>query len=87
MVQFDLPEAGLTLTQPLMSNTHSIPEGKNPQIMQLDLEASLLRDVLRSARQGGKGVNVTFGKKIVGCHAAYVSLHVHMLKESGSSLW
>ena len=37
-----------------------------PQAFRLDLEDGVLQNILRSARSGGKGVHVSFGKTIVG---------------------
>lgn len=65
MGQLTVPPGGLTLVDPLTSSTDSKTDDKQSQIMQLDLEAGLLQELLRSARHGGKGVSVAFGKTIV----------------------
>ena len=68
MAQLLVPDSGLTLVHHPLSR----PEDATPkmhtglaQVMQLDLPPNLLGDLLRSARHGGKGVNVHFGKTIV----------------------
>ena len=60
---------GLTLLGAPGSNTDndvSKAGGKVQQAMRLDLEEGVLQNILRSARSGGKGVHVSFGKTIVG---------------------
>ena len=68
MAQLLVPDSGLTL----LHLAHSKPnDGASKtktglaQVMRLELTPNLLGDVLRSARHGGKGVNVHFGKTIV----------------------
>lgn len=68
MAQILVPDSGLTLinhTQSKPENAASKDNTGLAQVMQLDLPPKLLGDVLRSARHGGKGVNVQFGKTIV----------------------
>ena len=63
-----VPDNGLTLIHNVQSKsepTASKIDTGLTQVMQLELSPSLLGDVLRNARPGGKGVNVHFGKTIV----------------------
>ena len=41
------------------------PQLKPLQAMRLELEEGILENILRSARSGGKGVHLSFGKTIV----------------------
>ena len=41
------------------------PSSKPLQAMRLELEDGVLDNILRSARSGGKGVHLSFGKTIV----------------------
>ncbi len=66
MVQLTVPEGGLTLLEPPTSTMGSSTESKPVQIMQLVLEKGILKEIFKSSRHGGKGVNITFGKSIVG---------------------
>ena len=65
MAPLTVPDEGLTL----LESPTSISEGKNGnkplQIMQLDLADGVLEEILKSARHGVKGLNVSFGKTIV----------------------
>lgn len=63
MVPLTVPEGGLTLLDSPMSTADD--KTKPLQIVQLDLADAILEDIFKSARQGGKGLNVTFGKTIV----------------------
>ncbi len=68
MAQLLVPSSGLTLVEAARSKSDDVTLKKNTglaQVMQLDLTPHLLADVLKSARHGGKGVNVQFGKTIV----------------------
>ena len=68
MAQLRIPDSGLTLIERGQSNPADGPSKNNTgraQVMQLDLTPSVLGELVRSARHGGKGVNVHFGKTIV----------------------
>ena len=68
MAQLLVPNSGLTLIEhakPKLQDPTSKNHSGLAQIMQLDLPPNLLGDLLKSARHGGKGVNVQFGKTIV----------------------
>lgn len=68
MAQLPIPASGLTLidhTQSKFNDASSQDNTGLAQVMQLDLPPNVLGDILRSARHGGKGVNVHFGKTIV----------------------
>ncbi len=68
MIPLAIPESGLTLVDSVQSQTENGPlkaDNKPIQIMQLELTDDVLQEVLRSARHGGKGVNMSFGKMIV----------------------
>ena len=87
MVPVTIPEGGLTLAQEPMSATDNGREGKIPQIMQLDLEPSVLRDILKCARHGGKSVNITLGKAIVSRHSTrFTATSSYLTILLGSSL-
>lgn len=67
MAQLLVPDSGLTLidqTQPKLEDAASKNNPGLAQVMQLDLPLHLLADLLKSARHGGKGLNVQFGKTI-----------------------
>ncbi len=66
--QLLVPDSGLTLTHNALLKPQDAASKINTglsQVMQLQLPPNLLGDLLRSARHGGKGVNVHFGKTIV----------------------
>ena len=68
MIPLAIPESGLTLVDSAQSQTENGPlkaDNKPIQIMQLELTDDVLQEILRSARHGGKGVNMSFGKMIV----------------------
>ena len=68
MAQLLVPDSGLTLIEhakPKLQDPTSKKNNGLAQIMQLDLPPNFLGDLLKSARHGGKGVNVQFGKTIV----------------------
>ena len=68
MAQLLVPDSGLTLIErPQSKSGDAVPKNNTglAQVMQLDLPPKLLGDILKSARYGGKGVNVQFGKTIV----------------------
>ena len=68
MVPLAIPESGLTLVDSAQSQTENGPlkaDNKPIQIMQLELSDDVLQEILRSARHGGKGLNMSFGKMIV----------------------
>lgn len=68
MAQILVPDTGLALINRTQSKSEDAASRDNTglaQVMQLDLPPNILRDVLKSARHGGKGVNVHFGKTIV----------------------
>ena len=65
MVPLAIPESGLTLVDSEIENGPPKADTKPVQIMQLDLTDDMLQEILRSARHGGKGVNMSFGKMIV----------------------
>ena len=68
MAQILVPDGGLTLIEHNQRNPQddtSRTDTGLAQVMQLELPPNVLGDILRSARQGGKGVNVQFGKTIV----------------------
>lgn len=68
MAQILVPDSGLTLinhTQSKTENAAAKDDTGLAQVMQLDLPPKVLGDILRSARHGGKGVNLQFGKTIV----------------------
>ena len=70
MAPITVPTSGLTLLDaftPTPDDTN-----KMPQMMKLDLPEGTLEEIFKSARLGGKGMNVTFGKTIV-----INSLHYH----------
>lgn len=68
MVQLAVPKSGLTLVDSAQSQTENgllKADNKQIQIMQLELSDDVLQEILRSARHGGKGLNMSFGKMIV----------------------
>ena len=68
MAQLPIPASGLNLIDHTQSKFNDAVSQDNTglaQVMQLDLPPNVLGDILRSARHGGKGVNVHFGKTIV----------------------
>lgn len=68
MAQLLVPNGGLNLiehAQPKLEGPVSKNNSGLAQVMQLELTSDVLGDILRSARHGGKGVNVHFGKTIV----------------------
>jgi len=67
MTTLDIPSNGLTLREFPSSSGHDVSKtgGRVQQAMRLDLEDGVLQNILRSARSGGKGVNLSFGKTIV----------------------
>ena len=68
MAQLLVPNSGVTLierTQSTLQHDVRKPITGLAQVMQLELQPNVLGDLLRSARHGGKGVNVQFGKTIV----------------------
>ncbi|KAK4697535.1 hypothetical protein P7C71_g555, partial [Lecanoromycetidae sp. Uapishka_2] len=67
MAQILVPQTGLTLVEPSLPkpDNETSKSGNMPtQAMLLDLDESVFQDVLRSARDGGKGLSVNFGKTI-----------------------
>lgn len=67
MAQLLVPDTGLTLIEHPLPKSEGAASKNNiglAQVMQLELTPNLLTDILRSARHGGKGVNVQFGKTI-----------------------
>jgi hypothetical protein len=63
-----VPHDGLTLAQPALPkpDNDNAESGSMPtQAMLLDLDDGVLDEVLKIARNGGKGVSVAFGKTIV----------------------
>lgn len=69
MAPLTVPETGLNLLEAPTSITEEKKESKSLQIMQLDLPDDVLEAIVKSARHGGKGVNVSFGKTIVYIHS------------------
>lgn len=71
MTTLDIPTNGLTLLECPGTNGYDISRtgARVQQAMRLDLEDGVLQNILRSARSGGKGVNLSFGKTIVHCLA------------------
>jgi len=68
MATLDISSNGLTLLEcpgPSRHDDFTINGGRVQQAMRLDLEDGVLQNILRSARSGGKGVNLSFGKTIV----------------------
>ena len=68
MAPLTIPESGVTLIESPRSKTDdstSKPESKPIQAMQLELTDDVLHEILRNARNGGKGMNMSFGKTIV----------------------
>lgn len=68
MAQLLVPNSGLALIDFTQSKPKDAASKHNTglaQVMQLELPPNVLGDMLRSARHGGKGVNVQFGKTIV----------------------
>lgn len=68
MAQLLVPETALTLIEYPQPNLQGGAFENNTglaQVIQLELAPNVLGDMLRSARHGGKGVNVQFGKTIV----------------------
>lgn len=65
MAHLTIPESGLTLVEPLASKTETKTDGRPLQIMELELADGVLQEMFKSARHGGKGVNLSFGKTIV----------------------
>ncbi len=72
-----VPESGLTLLGSPTPTAEVKSDNKPLQIMQLDLADGVLQDVFKSARHGGKGVNVTFGKTIVIIHSEFLLTATH----------
>lgn len=67
MAQLLVPNSGLALIDFTQSKPKDAASKHNTglaQVMQLELPPNVLGDMLRSARHGGKGVNVQFGKTI-----------------------
>ena len=65
MVPLTVPDSGLTLLGSPMLTAGDKKENNPLQVMQLDLADGILEDLIKSARHGGKGLNVSFGKTIV----------------------
>lgn len=68
MAALDISSNGLTLLECPGTSGHdhiSKTGARVQQAMRLDLEDAVLQNILRSARSGGKGVNLSFGKNIV----------------------
>jgi len=68
MTTLDIPSKGLTLLECPGTNEHNVVSKTGERVqqaMRLDLEDGVLQNLLRSARSGGKGVNLSFGKTIV----------------------
>jgi len=68
MATLDISSNGLRLLECPGMNAHddnTKTGGRVQQAMRLDLEDGVLQNILRSARSGGKGVNLSFGKTIV----------------------
>lgn len=68
MAQLLVPDSGLTLVENAQMKSKDAAFKNNAelaQVMQLNLPPNILGDILKSARHGGKGVNVHFGKTIV----------------------
>jgi len=68
MTTLDISSNGLTLLECPGMNAHddiTKTGGRVQQAMRLDLEDGVLQNILRSARSGGKGVNLSLGKTIV----------------------
>lgn len=68
MANIDIPAEGLTFHGSPALHFHSdgAPKtiSKVKQAMRLDLDEGILQGILRTARSGGKGVHVSFGKSI-----------------------
>ena len=62
MAPITVPDGGLSLPSFTVESKTNI---KPSQVMQLDLAPGVLEEMLTSARQGGKGVKVSFGKTMV----------------------
>ena len=68
MALLAVPDSGLTLVESPQARTQDgqlKPDSKPIQVMQLELTDAVLQEILKSARQGGKGVNLSLGKTIV----------------------
>ena len=68
MAPLSIPDSGLNLVDVDRSETViKVSESDSTilQTLQLDLAEGLLEEVLKSARHGGKGVHVSFGKTVV----------------------
>ena len=69
MANIDIPANGVALHGSLAPRIHSdgAPKttSKVKQAMRLDLDEGVVQGILRTARSGGKGVHVSFGKSIV----------------------
>ena len=70
MTQLSVPEHGLKLLElldhpPASDDGNAKLKAVPAQAMLLELDDNVLHEILRSARHGGKGVNLAFGKSIV----------------------
>lgn len=68
MTTLSIPSSGLTLLgSPGTKDYNDVSKigGRVPQAMRLDLDDGVLQNILRTARSGGKGVHLSFGKTIV----------------------
>lgn len=66
MHSLKLPPTGLALEAASSpDNSSSKSEVKPTQVLQLNLASGLLEDLLKEARAGGKGVQITLGKSPV----------------------
>ena len=67
MDNFNITEEGVSLFgAPGSVQGEDVVKPLKPlQAMRLELEAGVLDNILRSARSGGKGVHLSFGKTIV----------------------
>ena len=68
-------------------NDASTTGGAVPQAMQLDLEEGVLQNILRSARSGGKGVHVSFGKTIVSPFTVFVLFYPRLNLTIDTQFW
>lgn len=75
-----VPAGGLTLTSSLLDNpaTDSAKcEVKPVQVMQLDLESTVLDDIIETVLTSGKEPRLTFGKSTVRCVSRSISINTN----------
>ncbi|KAL6713885.1 hypothetical protein ACLMJK_008379 [Lecanora helva] len=86
MAPLNVPETGMTLVDSPRATPADQGTGNKPlQIMQVDLTDDVLEDIVKSARHGGTGLNVSFGKTIAIHYGHNKSQHLTASSSSSPS--